>query len=256
MPANQHNPFSLDGKRIIITGASSGIGRACAIELSKLGATVILVARREDQLKETHRLLHGEGHLIEPFDLTRGEEIVIWMKNLCARSGNLDGLLHSAGIIATLPIRATSQEVFRNIISANLESAYFLSKGFRQKGVRNQSGSLVFISSVMGIVGQPGLSAYCASKGGLVTLAKALALELAREAIRVNVIAPGIVRTDMANSIENSIPADSMMAIEASHPLGIGRPQDIAHAAAYLFSDASRWVTGATLVVDGGYTAA
>lgn len=240
----------------MVTGASSGIGRSCAIELSRQGALLVLVARRKEHLTETRLALLGDGHYIESFDLVRGEEIVTWMKNLCSQIGLIDGLLHSAGIFTTLPIRATSEATFRKIVSTNLESAYFLAKGFRQKGVRNQNGSLIFISSVMGIVGQPGLSAYCASKGGLITLAKSLALEFAKEAIRVNVIAPGVIQTAMAETIANSVPAESMKAVEASHPLGLGNPKDVAYAATYLLSAASRWVTGTTLIVDGGYTAA
>lgn len=255
MTASNVNPFSLAGKRILVTGASSGIGRSCAIELSKLGAQIILVARNQDRLEETRRLMAGEDHQIESFDLTRCDEIVSWMKALARDTGPLDGLLHSAGISLTLPIRATDGENFRRIISTNLESAFFLCKGYRLKGVRSHSCSIVLIGSVMSLVGQPGLSAYCASKGALITLAKALALELASEKIRVNVIVPGHVQTPMAEAVENSLPDHAMSVIRANHPLGIGRPEDIAYAAAYLLSDAAAWVTGSSLIVDGGYTA-
>jgi NAD(P)-dependent dehydrogenase (short-subunit alcohol dehydrogenase family) len=250
------NPFSLLGKTILVTGASSGIGRSCAVEFSKLGARLILVARRDEQLKETLRLMAGDGHHIEPYDLTRGEEIVSWMKALAMKTGLLDGMVHAAGISTTLPVRATSQDTFRHIISINLESGYFLCKAFRQRGVRNHTSSVALIGSVMSLVGQPGLSAYCASKGALLTMAKSLALELAAEKIRVNVIAPGHVQSPMAEAVERSLPEEAMKALRANHPLGTGRPEDVAYAAAFLVSEAGRWITGTTLVVDGGYTAA
>ena len=245
----------MEGKRILVTGASSGIGRSCAIELSKLGASIIIVARRKNHLEETLSMMSGSSHSVAPFDLTTGEKIVTWMKELCRDSGPVDGLLHSAGISFTLPIRATTQDMLASVISANLESSYFLAKALRQKGVRSISSSLVMIGSVMSLVGQPGLTAYSASKGALITLAKSLALEFAAEGIRVNVIAPGHVHTPMADTVEKSLPEEAVKKIAASHPLGVGKPEDIAFACAYLLSDAARWVTGTTLVVDGGYTA-
>jgi NAD(P)-dependent dehydrogenase (short-subunit alcohol dehydrogenase family) len=256
MEISSQNPFCLQGKRILVTGASSGIGRTCAIELSKLGAQIVLLARNRERLEGTQNLMSGNGHLIETLDLTCSDEIVPRMKALAATSGPLDGLIHSAGISTTLPIRATDSEAFRRIISINLESAFFLCKAFRQKEVRSQTGSIVLIGSVMSVVGQPGLSAYCASKGALVTMAKALALELAREKIRVNVLAPGHVQTPMVDTVEKRLPEEAMGVIRANHPLGVGRPEDVAFAAAYLLSSAAAWVTGTTLVVDGGYTAA
>lgn len=251
-----NHPFSLTGKRILVTGASSGIGRACAVELSKLGAQVILLARNKERLEETLGLMAGEGHILEIFDLSRSEEFVSRLKILTVSVGVVDGVVHCAGISITLPIRATDGETFRKMITTNLESAYFLCKAVRQKGVRSQTVSIVLIGSVMSLVGQPGLSAYCASKGALLTLTKSLALELASEKIRINVIAPGHVHTPMAQAVESSLPEEAMKVIRSNHPLGVGRPEDVAYAATYLLSDAAAWVTGTTLVVDGGYTAA
>jgi len=253
---SDYNPFSLSDKRILITGASSGIGRACAIECSKLGANVILVARREDELQKTKALLAEGTHRIEIADLSLGEPLVYWLKDLAGRTGPLDGLVHSAGIAHVLPIRGVEADLFSALMSVNLGAAYWLAKGYRMRGVRATHGSLIFLSSVLGIVGQPGASAYCASKGALITLAKSLALEFSKENITVNCIAGGHVRTAITDQVTSSMPAENFRAIEAMHPLGIGSPEDIAHAAVYLLSDAARWVTGSTLVVDGGYTAA
>lgn len=250
------HPFSLEGKRILVTGASSGIGRSCAIELSKLGAQIILVARSQTRLEECLGCLSGVGHIIEVFDLDCGEKIVEWLKSLSQRTGAIDGLIHAAGMTKTMPIRAMNQASYDQILKINLESSYFLAKAFRQKGVYAKSSSLLFIGSVMSVVGQAGLSAYCASKGALVTLAKSLAIEFSNEGIRVNVIAPGLVKTPLVDAELNALPSTALDALNARHPLGIGKPEDVAYASAFLVSDASRWITGTTLVVDGGYTAA
>ncbi len=251
----QNNPFSLARKRILITGASSGIGKSCAVELSKLGAGIVLVARNEDTLEKTRGSLVGEDHHVESLDLKCGDHLVSWLKEVVKRTGPLDGLIHCAGITKTMPLRGTSQDLFSQIISINLESAYFLGKAFRQKGVCNHPASLVYISSVAGVVGQAGLSAYCASKGGLITLAKSLAIELASEKIRVNVIAPGLIETPLVTAEATTVPTMTLESVIARHPMGIGQPEDVAYAAAYLVSDAAKWVTGSTLIVDGGYTA-
>jgi NAD(P)-dependent dehydrogenase (short-subunit alcohol dehydrogenase family) len=255
MNSRENSPFSLAGKKILITGASSGIGRCCAIELSKLGASTILVARNDRSLLTTHQMLTGGNHSIEVYDLTCGEELVGWLKEVANRNGLIDGLIHSAGITKTMPIRATNQELYRQIMSINLESSYFLSKAFRQRGVCNHPASIVLMSSIAGIVGQAGLSAYCASKGALLTLAKSLAIELAPEGIRVNAIAPGLISTPLVTAEASTVPTRTLETVIARHPLGIGTPEDVAYAAAYLVSNAARWVTGTTLIVDGGYTA-
>lgn len=251
-----NNPFSLTGQRILVTGATSGIGRCCAIELSRLGASIVAVSRRETELEKTLGLLDGAGHQLCPIDLSAGEDLSNWMKVLAAQTGPFNGLVHAAGVAKIMPVRATTPTLFHDVISINLQTAYFLAKAFRQPTVRAERGSVVFLGSVMSLVGQPGLTAYSASKGALVPLAKSLALELASESIRVNVVAPGQVHTPMMSGSENAIPEAAMDAIRAGHPLGIGRAEDVAYATAYLLSNAARWVTGTTLVVDGGYTSA
>lgn len=249
------NPFSLVGKRILITGASSGIGRACAIVLSQLGASIVGVGRRVDALEETLACLAGEGHHIQAMEMRCADGFEVPLKKLAAEVGRFDGLIHSAGIATIRPVRFTSIDSFREIQQVNVEAAYFLAKAFRHKSVRSELSSVVFIGSVMSLVGQPGLSAYAASKGALVPLAKCLALEFAADSIRVNVVAPGQVATAMETASERTIPSSAMDAIRDKHPLGIGDPKDVAYACAYLISAAARWVTGTTLVVDGGYTA-
>lgn len=249
------NPLNLTGERILVTGASSGIGRATAILLSQLGASVVITGRDGARLDQTRGQLAGAGHVVEPFDLAAVDTIPAWMLKLAAQSGPLSGLVHCAGITTRLPIRIQTAEQADRVMRTNWSAAWLLAKGFRQPRVRTGSGSVVFISSVVGVVGQPALSAYASSKGALLALTKALAMELAPEKIRVNAVVPGYVRTEMAESLEKILTADQVEAIRRMHPLGLGTAQDIASAVAFLLAETGRWITGTALTVDGGYTA-
>jgi NAD(P)-dependent dehydrogenase (short-subunit alcohol dehydrogenase family) len=249
------NPMDMTGRRIMITGASSGIGRESAILLSQLGAQLVLVARNTSRLEETKSLLEGDGHRIEPFDLEALDEIPSWMLGLSQDFGTLSGLAHCAGIQMTLPLRSITSRQIARITNVNLSAAIMLVKGLSQKGVLASSGSVVLMSSSMGLVGSPARSLYSATKGALVALAKSLALELAPDNLRVNCIAPAFVDTPMFEDMKNLLGAQALAKIESAHPLGIGQPRDIANAVAFLLADTGRWITGTTLVVDGGYTA-
>lgn len=249
--------MELAGRTILVTGASSGIGREASVVLAELGASLVLVGRRREELERTAAALEPGEHRVEPFDLMELDAIPEWLKDVAARVGVLDDLVHSAGVHFTLPLRATGARQYGDLMRVNVDAAYFLVKGFRQKGVRRSgSGSgVVFLSSVMGLIGQTGITAYSTSKGALVSMARSLALELAREGIRVNCVAPGVVRTKMAANAEQILTPDQYQAIESLHPLGIGTPRDAAYAIAFLLAETGRWITGTTLVVDGGYTA-
>lgn len=247
--------MNLTGRRVLVTGASSGIGRATAVLLSQLGAKLVLVARNEEQLQQTASLLNGGEHLIKPYDLAKSGGIPEWMKELSGDIGALNGLVHSAGIQLMRPIRFQSQEEVEETFRINVTAGVQLIKGFRQKGVCSRPSSIVLLSSVMGLVGQSGLSTYAASKAAVLSLARSLAVELASEGIRVNAVAPGQVRTEMAKKIQQTLSAEQFAKIEAMHPLGLGEPEDVANAVAFLLADTARWITGSTLVVDGGYTA-
>jgi len=249
------NPMDLTGRTILVTGASSGLGRATSLLLGRLGARLVLVARNVEKLQQTAAMLEDPAHRVEPFDLTRADEIAGWMKTLAAEVGPLGGLVHSAGVHATLPLRMLTAKRIDRLMQVNFTAAVCLTKGFRQKDVCGPPAGVVFLSSVMGLVGQPGVSAYAASKGALIAVARSLALELAAEGIRVNCVAPGQVQTEMAQTQQASLTEEQFAAIEAMHPLGIGRPEDVAHAVAFLLADTGRWITGTTLTVDGGYTA-
>lgn len=256
VPDPNCNPMSLAGKRVLITGASSGLGREIAILLSRLGAAIVLVGRDKARLEETSTQLHGEGHRISIRDLSKDlEELPAWMLSICRDAKPLGGLVHSAGIQMTIPMRSLTFAQMEHLLTTNLSSSIMLAKGFRQKGVAAPGASLVFISSIRALVGEAAMAVYAASKGGLISLAKTLAIEYARQGIRVNCIAPAFVRTPMGEQALEMLDPAKVKSMEDMHPLGFGTPVDVANAAAFLVGDTGRWITGTTLVVDGGYTA-
>ena len=250
------NPLDLTGRVVIVTGASSGIGLATAVLLSQLGAKLVLVARSRERLELAHAQLTGMEHRVEPFDFSApGVDVAAWMKTISAQTGPIGGIVHCAGVQLIKPVRLLAEADLDAIMKVNVSAALLLAKGLRVKGVHAKGASVVFVSSVMGLVGAAGRTAYCASKGALGAMTKALALELAAEDIRVNCVAPGFVRTPMLEQSQATVGPEQMAAVEKLHPLGFGEPRDIANAVAYLVADTGRWVTGTTLVVDGGYTA-
>lgn len=249
------NPLDLTGRTILVTGASSGIGRETAVLLNCLGAKVILGGRNQDRLSETAARMQPGSHATASFDLSQTDQIIPWIKALVAQHGQLDGLVHAAGRQLATPLRVLSPANIDSLMQTNLTSALMLARGFCQKGCHRAGGSMVFIASIMALVGRPTLSGYGASKAALAAITKSLALELAPERIRVNCIAPAFVQTEMLNEVRESLPPEQFAALERDHPLGFGTPRDVAHAVAFLVADTGRWITGSTLVVDGGYTA-
>ena len=248
------NPMDLSGRNILITGASSGIGRGTAILLSQLGARVILVARREDKLEETLTMMHGTDHRIEPFDLTNIDAIPNWMRTLVTPEQRLHGLVHGAGLMHIRSIREVDNDSLNEMMTINFNAAYSLTRGFRHRKVRADSSSIVLLASVSGLIGQAGNTAYSASKGALISVARALAMELAREQIRVNCVAPALVESDIVDHMAERLTPEQFQKVEDKHVLGLGKVQDVANAIAFLLADTGRWITGTTLVLDGGYT--
>lgn len=249
------HPLDMSGRTALVTGASAGIGRDAALLLAELGARVILVGRNLERLNAAAAQLPGSGHLVEAFDLNQLDEIPGWMKRLAEKAGELHGVVHCAGVQQTMPLRAMTVKPAEDLMRVNVLAALMLAKGLRQKGVRAADASLVLVASVMGLVGAPGRAVYCASKGAILSMTRALALELAAEKIRVNCVAPAFVKTEMLDELKAVAGADQIAAVEARHPLGFGEPRDVSHSIAFLLSPASRWTTGSTLTVDGGYTA-
>ena len=247
-----YNPFSLLGKRILVTGASSGIGRATAIEWSKMGANVILTARNEERLNETLQQMDNiQLHQIIVADLSNMDDI----KTLVDSIGNpLDGIVLCAGFTIVKPFRFVSENNIDSIINVNFKaSAILLQMLLKRKGI-NKKASIVFISSVSGVwVSTMGNTLYSASKGAVNGLIKGLALEMATKAIRVNSVNPGMVNTPFFK--DDVISKEELQEDIKRYPLGrYGNPKEIAYAVIYLLSDASAWVTGTNLLIDGGYT--
>lgn len=250
------NPLDLTGRVILVTGASSGIGRETAVLLSELGATLILLARSAENLEITRSQLTGDGHLTVRFDVAEGSGLPALLKDLSAKTGPLHGIVHCAGIYSIRLIRSLDLPQIEQTMRVNLSSAMMLVKSFRQKGVAGKGGSVVLLASAAAVKGQAGLSLYSASKAALIGFARSAAIELAPEGLRVNCIAPGWVETPMTREAREFMLTDEQAsAIEKAHPLGVGHPRDVAHAAAFLLADTGRWVTGTTLVVDGGFSA-
>ena len=253
-----NHPFSLVGKTILITGASSGIGRACAQVCSQLGVSLILTGRNEERLDETLASLPQDAskHRVVPMDITQYDAVASEMEKLEKEGVRIDGMINSAGISATLPLRMIRPEKVQALFETNVNAGVNLCRWVtRKKMVPGTGQSIVFISSVMGITGEAGKTVYSITKGALIAASRSLAVELAPKKIRVNCVSPGVVESPMSGSAVYSRNEKSLEKIKELHPLGLGQPKDVAHACVYLLSDAARWVTGTNIIVDGGYTA-
>lgn len=247
------NPMDLTGKRILVTGASSGIGRETAILLSKLGAKLVLVARNNDKLRETLSKLDGESHSIISFDLLNIENINVMMDEICSEK-KLDGFVYSAGIAPVVPIYSINYKRMMEIMTLNYFSFIEIVKFFSKRKYSN-GGSIVAVSSVSSLAGWKGASLYCGSKGALDSSIRALAMELYSKNIRVNSVVPSNINTKMFSELTQFAEQSELDAIISKQPLGLGNPNDVANAIAFLLSDASRFITGTALIVDGGYLA-
>jgi len=250
-----NNPFRLDGQVVLITGASSGIGKQCAISCSQQGAKVIIIGRNEERLLYTFNSLEGNGHLRYLLDLIQYDEIETVIQDAVNKIGKISGFIQSAGIEITKPFKVMNHEDYNNLFSVNVISAFEISKIILKKKYSAENLSLVFISSIMSILGQPGKVGYCSSKGAITAGVKALALEYASRNVRVNCISPAIIETEMVKKLFDTISDESRNEIIETHPMGFGKPEDVANACIFLLSDASRWITGTNLIIDGGYSA-
>lgn len=245
-----NNPFSLNGKTIFVTGASSGIGKAIAIECSKMGAQLIVTGRNEQRLNETSLLLEKGNHLAITADLTDDEEI----NNLLDKLSFLDGIVHCAGIADPVPYQFINKEKIKKIFEINFFSPALLTQTLLKKKVIKKNASVVFISSISGTYcSYAGGSMYGSTKGAINGLIKGMAIDLAGKRIRVNSICPAMIETDILN--DGRISKEQLDEDKQKYPLKrYGKPEEVAYAAIYLLSDASAWVTGSNLLIDGGYT--
>ena len=249
----QYNPFSLEGKTILVTGASSGIGRQCVIDCAKMGANIVAMGRNEERLIELVAGIEGRG-VCYSFDLADLNGIKNIISSIVNENGKIDGFIHSAGIEVTNPLKLTKKEDFESLFRVNCLSAFEIVKHLCGVKTFNNGGSIVLISSITGIIARKGLSAYAASKGALISGAKVLALEMASRRIRVNTVAPGTILTPMMQKVLDSMSDNDKRKRVEGFPLGLGHTTDISNICIYLLSDASHWVTGQNFVIDGGYT--
>jgi len=245
----QNNPFALLGKTIFVTGASSGIGCAIAVECSKMGAQMIITGRNETRLNETFALLAGKNHIQLAADLLVEQDI----ENLVAMLPKLDGCVNNAGVIRPQLLQFSEKKDILEMFETNTFSSFLLIQKLIQNKKLNKYASIVFISSISGVYcSAMGEALYSASKGAINGYLKGLALEMANRGIRVNSVNPGIIETNLFNS--TSMPPEELEEKKKKYPLKrFGKPEEVAYAVTYLLSDASQWVTGTNLVIDGGY---
>lgn len=249
MEAN-YNPFSLAGKTVLITGASSGIGRETALECARMGASVVLTGRDKDRLDETMSLIEGDDKAAIIADLTVADDI----ERLIEALPLLDGAVLCAGNSTTLPLQFGTRDKFDDMFDINFFAPVELLRLLYKKKRLNKGASVVLIASIGGTHSfMPGNGIYGASKAALNSVMKYAAREFASRRIRVNSICPGMVDTPLIH--RGTITEEQLAEDAKRYPLGrYGKPLDIAHGAVYLLGDASSWLTGHDLVIDGGFS--
>jgi NAD(P)-dependent dehydrogenase (short-subunit alcohol dehydrogenase family) len=248
------NPFSLEGKRVLVTGASSGIGQAIAYAVAAMGGEVTALGRDRERLEATLAQLQAispAAHAIAQADLTQPDGVDA---AVAAIGSPLHGLVHAAGISRLSPFRQMTLAHLREVNSINVEGPLLLTQGILRRSLVAPGGSILFISSIAAHIGVPGVGAYSGSKAALIAATRCLAMEVAKRKIRANCLSPSLVVTPLFELAMKTAGEESMARQEANHPLGFGKPEDVANAAVYFLSDASRWITGTTLVMDGGLT--
>jgi len=245
----------LRDRRILVTGGSSGLGRATAILAARCGAQVAVTGRDEARLEETLQRLEGEGHSAHVADLSDAEAAADAVSAIVAERGTLDGAFYSAGTTLVLPAKLQKNRHLDDVFGAGLRGAFGMVRALLKKNALSDGGSIVFMSSFSSVRGRQGMTAYCAAKAGLDGMVRALALEVAARRIRVNSIVAGAVETAMHESILEGINQEAIEDYRSRHPLGFGQPDDVAHAAVFLLSDGAKWITGSAMAVDGGAAA-
>ena len=238
----------LTGKHILVTGASSGMGKVFCQMIAKEGAIVSLLARNEERLKGTLSTMIGENHKYYVCDLTNEEHI----KNTISEIQPLDGVVFCAGINDYVPLKFVKQEKLERIFQTNYFSQVILTQMLAKKKLINKGASLVYISSLSSVLGVAGTLLYASSKAALNSAVRVIAAELAPMGVRANAICPGIVRTEMLSG--TNIDEDTFTKQEVDYPLGLGTPEDVGHAVLFHLSEGSKWLTGNYMVIDGGYS--
>lgn len=241
------NPFSLEGKSILVTGASSGIGRGVAITCSKLGAKVVINGRNLQKLRETLLLMEGDCHQISAGDITNKMTLL----SLVGKLPILDGVVHCAGVGQRIPCKMLSEDNINQVMDINFKAPVLLQSELLRQKKLSKGSSVVFISSIASWSPSYANSVYSASKGAIASYANCLALELAPQKIRVNCISPAMVWTDLIKA--DGVDEEILKEDEKKYPLKrYGTPEDVANLAVYMLSDASQWMTGSNVNITGG----
>ena len=247
------NPFSLDGRRILVTGSTSGLGKVIALTCARMGAEVICTGRDAERLAQTQeelRAISPKMHQAVQADLTQahGRDALIAAVGTSA----LNGVVHSAGISRLSPVRMLTEQHLREVQSINVDAPMLLTQALLKRNLIAADGSMVFIASIAAHIGVPGVAAYSGTKAALLAMVRCLAMEVVKRRIRANCLSPALVETPLLDATAALV--GSMEQERNNYPLGFGKPEDVANAAVFMLSDASRWVTGTTLVMDGGLT--
>lgn len=250
-----NNYLDFNGKKIVITGASSGIGRQTAITLSELGASVVLIARREEKLKEVLSELSGNGHVYYCIDLSDVSIIETEIKKIVAETGAVDGLVYAAGVDISLPLQQFKPEKIQSVFAVNYFGFVEMVRHLCRKGRYNPGMRIVGLSSIAAKCGDKTHTAYSASKAAMDASVRCLAKELADRDIHINTIAPAMTNTDIYKEFYEKHGEEAKQELIKRQYLGIGEVKDIANAIAFLLSDGARFMTGSCMAYDGGFTA-
>lgn len=248
------NPFTLAGKRVLVTGASSGLGQAIALACAKMGAELLVTGRDRARLAQTLEQLQAISalpHQAFAADLTQASEREMLVDTVGAE---IHGLVHSAGISRLCPVRMMSEAHLHEVQRINVDAPLLLTQALLRRNLVGAEGSILFIASIAAHIGVPGVGAYSGTKAALIAISRCLAMEVVKRRIRVNCLCPSLVETPLFDAAMQSAGAASMDKQRSNHPLGFGKPEDVANAALFMLSDGSRWITGVDLVMDGGLT--
>ncbi len=255
MTEQQADGFRVDltGKVALVTGASQGLGQAMAVRLGTAGAQVACVARNQDKLKETVAAITDAGGTAAAFacDVTDGGSVDQVIEAVVDKWQRLDILVNNAGVTRDTLVPRMSDEDWDTVLDTNLRGAFLMTRAATRPMMQQRYGRIINISSVSGLMGNPGQANYSASKAGLIGLTRTVARELAKRKITVNAIAPGFIETDMARALGDAILDEAKKRIPARR---LGQPAEVADLVAFLASDAAGYITGATLTIDGGMT--
>lgn len=243
------NPFDLSGKIILVTGASSGIGYETCLSISRQGGTFIAVARRVELLEKLIEECGNKNSFILA-DLSQTEDI----QKIVELMPNIDGIVHSAGIVTLAPVKFYSKELMNSIRETNFDSITLFINLITKKKKINKGSSIVLVASIAGLFGMKGNGIYAASKGALIAISKVWASEFSSNRIRVNCVSPGMVKTEITNKSIEDLSLEVIQQDEKKYPLGYGEVIQVANPIIFLLSEASSWITGQNLILDGGRT--